>query len=70
MMFVIGYFLLSVVIAGIIFLFIEHSPSGFEDETGFHLNPESAPQLKHSVKQYQPYSDFVFGNSVTRHAHN
>jgi hypothetical protein len=45
MLYVIGYLLVSVVFVGILFYLIDHSPSGFEDENGFHFNPERAPQL-------------------------
>jgi len=45
MMFIIGYLLLSVVIITIAFFLVEKSPSGYEDENGFHINSKPAPQI-------------------------
>ena len=45
MMYLIGYLLFSFVLIGILFYLIEHSPSGWEDENGFHTDAEPAPQL-------------------------
>jgi hypothetical protein len=45
MLYVMGYFLVSSVITGIIFLLIQHSPSGYEDENGFNINSKPAPQM-------------------------
>jgi len=45
MLYVMGYFLVSFVITGIIFFLIQHSPSGWEDENGFHASSKPAPQM-------------------------
>jgi len=45
MLYVMGYFIVSCVITGIIFLLIQHSPAGWEDENGFHVSSKPAPQM-------------------------
>ncbi len=71
MLYVIGYFLISVVILGILFRLIEHAPSGWEDENGFHISTEPAHQLNKAVKRHARNTDVIFGNTVARyHAHN
>lgn len=50
MLYVMIFLLFSFVFIGILFYLIEHSPSGWEDESGFHANPvqkqkQQAPQL-------------------------
>lgn len=71
MLYVIAYLLVSVVIVGIIFYMIERSPAGWEDENGFHLIPEPAPELKKSVSQNSPNIELVFGHGNARYVpHN
>jgi hypothetical protein len=67
MLYVIGYFLFSFVIIGIVFYLIEHSPSGWEDESGFHVSSEPAPQLNNRVNQHAPNIEIIFGNTVARY---
>ena len=67
MLYVIGYFLFSFVIIGIVFYIIEHSPSGWEDENGFHASSEPAPQLNNRVNQHAPNIEIIFGNTVARY---
>jgi hypothetical protein len=38
MLFVIGYILFSIILISIFFHLIEHAPSGWEDENGFHTD--------------------------------
>ena len=48
MLYVIGYLLFSFVFIGVLFYLIQHSPSGWEDESGFHIveqQKQLAPQL-------------------------
>ena len=48
MLYVIGYFLFSFIFIGISFYLIQHSPSGWEDESGFHAveqQKQQVPQL-------------------------
>ena len=50
MLYIISYLLFSFVFICILFYLIEHSPSGWEDESGFYTNPvkqqkQQAPQL-------------------------
>ena len=50
MFYVIIYLLFSLVFIAILFYLIEHSPSGWEDESGFHTDPvekqkQQVPQL-------------------------
>ena len=68
MMFVIGYLLFAFVVIGITFYLIEHSPSGWEDENGFHIEP--VPQLTHRVSKHAPNPDHVFGNIARYRTHN
>ena len=68
MMFVIGFLLFAFVVIGITFYLIEHSPTGWEDENGFHIEP--APQLNHRVIQHTPNSELVFGNIARYRANN
>ena len=67
MLYVIGYFLFSFVIIGIVFYIIEHSPSGWEDENGFHASAEPAPQLNNSINQHASNIEIIFGNTVARY---
>jgi hypothetical protein len=68
MMFVIGFLLFALVVIGITFYLIEHSPSGWEDENGFHIEPE--PQLTHRVSKHAPNAELVFGNIARYRTHN
>jgi hypothetical protein len=61
MMYIIGLFLFSLLVTGIMFYLIEHSPSGFEDENGFHLSPEQAPHYSNAVGQRTPQIELSFG---------
>jgi len=71
MLYVIGYFLFSFVVIGIVFYLIEHSPSGWEDESGFHISSEPAPKLNNPVNQHAPNVEIIFGNVVARYrTHN
>ena len=71
MLYIIGYLLVSFVFVGIIFFLIEHSPSGWEDEKGFHLSPELAPHLNNSVSRHTSYTEIAFGNGNAHYiAHN
>ena len=48
MLYIISYLLFSFVFIGILFYLIEHSPSGWENESGFHTvkqQKQHAPQL-------------------------
>jgi hypothetical protein len=48
MLYVISYLLVSLVFMGILFYLIKHSPSGWEDKSGFHTveqQKQQAPQL-------------------------
>jgi hypothetical protein len=70
MMFVIGFLLFAFVVIGISFYLIEHSPSGWEDENGFHISTEPAPQLTHRIIQHTPDTGLVFGNIARYRTHN
>ena len=70
MMFVIGFLLFAFVVIGISFYLIEHSPSGWEDESGFHISTESAPQLTHRIIKHTPGAELVFGNIARYRANN
>ena len=52
MLFVIAYVLISFVLISILFYIIEHSPSGMEDESGFHADPVQPKQQVHSQPVY------------------
>ena len=67
-MFVIGFLLFAFAVIGITFYLIEHSPSGWEDENGFHIEP--APQLTHHVSLQSPDTELVFGNIARYRTYN
>jgi hypothetical protein len=67
-MFVIGFLLFAFVVMGISFYLIEHSPSGWEDENGFHI--KSVSKLTPRVSRHAPNADLVFGNIARYRTHN
>jgi hypothetical protein len=70
MEFVIGFLLFAFFVFVITFFLIENSPSGYEDENGFHLSPEPEAQLTHRLVKHTPDSNIVFGNIARYRAHN
>lgn len=62
MMFVIGFLSFAFVVISIVFYLIEHSPSGWEDENGFHIEPVS--QMTHRVSRHVPDAELLFGNNT------
>ena len=50
MLYIIGFFLFAFVVISVLFYLIEHSPSGWEDENGFHLKPVELQQ-QHAFSQ-------------------
>jgi len=62
MLYIIGYLLFSILLIGIAFHIIEHSPTGWEDENGFHAFAEPAPKLKKPVIQHSSYFDIFLGS--------
>jgi hypothetical protein len=70
MMFVIGFLLFAFVVVGIAFYLIEHSPAGYEDEYGFHIEPVPESQLTHRLINHVPNTELVFGNIARYRTHN
>jgi hypothetical protein len=67
MLFAIVYLLFSLVFMFILFHLIEHAPTGWEDESGFHAAPKAAPILNNPVNQHTPNTEIIFGNVVARY---
>jgi hypothetical protein len=53
MLYLISYIFFSFVFIGILFYLIEHSPSGWEDESGFHTS--SVKKQKQHALQISPH---------------
>ena len=70
MEFVIGFLLFAFFVLVITYFLIENSPSGYEDENGFHLSPEPDVQLTHRVIKHTPNAELVFGNIARYRANN
>ena len=68
LMFVIGFLSFAFAVIGVTFYLIEHSPSGWEDENGFHFEPK--PQLTHRLSKNDPDADLVFGNIARYRTYN
>jgi hypothetical protein len=61
MFYIIAYLLFSFVVIGIVFYLIEHSPSGWEDENGFHIDP--TPPHLNSLDDEPPSDDEIISET-------
>jgi hypothetical protein len=61
MLYIIGFLLFAFVVIAVVSYLIDHSPSGWEDENGFHTSTETAPQLSRSINQFKPNIELSFG---------